>query len=591
MKQTKVAGPEVPLRAPRAASAIALAVLALPLLTACGGDAEGVDVILHGGIVWTGDPSGELAEALAIRGTEIVAVGTSRDIRSLAGRGTLEIPLEGRFVSPGFIDNHTHFNQAGALLLGANLLDVADDAGLRQRIGEAVGRLPEGAWITGGNWGAYEAWAQGSAGGTAEAGAEAADSGPFSPDRTVIDDLTPAHPVVVNRWDRTAYLANALALEAAGATCAWTGVECVEGIPSGRLSPDAGRRVLAAQPPRSLDQRLAEARMALADLRQYGVTTIHDITPPEMFPVYQTLLDAGELTTRVYARPTLDRFPDQAALGLPRNFGTEFLMLGGFKGFVDGIMGASSAMFYEPFDHNGGFGIWRDMMEPPGNMERLLLAADSAGYWPQVHAIGDFAIDTLLALFDRVEAVNGPREGRRFRIIHAQHLRGPETARRMAEVGVIAEVQPFHAIDDMRWMEERIGPERIRWTYAFRTLEEAGVLLSFGSDWPGTQASWYTANPLMGMYAAVARQTLEGEPAGGWIPEERISVESALRAYTVNNAWAEGNEHRKGRLAPGFLADLVILDQNPLTVPPAALPSIQVDLTMVDGRIVFERVR
>jgi predicted amidohydrolase YtcJ len=569
-------------------SAIGLA--ALPLLVACGsgpGGGDGVDFILHGGVVWTGNPSGETAEAVAIQGNQIVAVGTDREIRALAGRATAEIPLEGRFAAPGFIDNHTHFNQAGALLLGVNLLDVADADGLRQQISEAVGRLPTGAWITGGNWGAYEDWAQGSAGPLSGEGVP--DAAPFSPDRALIDALTPANPVVVNRWDRSAYLGNARALEAAGATCAWPGVECVDGIPTGRLNPEAGRRVLAAQPPRSMEQRLAEARMALADLRQYGVTTIHDITPPEMFPVYQTLLDAGELTTRVYARPTLDRFPHQAALGLPRNFGGGFLMLGGFKGFVDGIMGASSAMFYEPFEHNGGFGIWRDMMEPPGNMERLLLAADSAGYWPQVHAIGDFAIDTLLALFDRVEAVNGPNDQRRFRIIHAQHLRGPETARRMAQAGVIAEVQPFHAIDDMRWMEERIGPERIRWTYAFRTLDDAGVLLSFGSDWPGTQASWYTANPLMGVYAAVTRQTLDGEPADGWIPEERISVESALRAYTVNNAYAEGNEQRKGRLAPGFLADLVILDQNPLAVPPSMLQSVRVDLTMVDGRIVFER--
>ena len=563
------------------------ALTSLVLLLGCSPQDPGADFIFHGGEVWTGEPGYPLAGALAVRGNEIVAVGRPTEILKLAGAGTVTINLEGRFLGPGFIDNHTHFNQAGAILLGANLLDVADAESLAHRITEAVGRLPTGAWITGGNWGAYEEWAQGSAGRGSGGGSE--EDGRFAPDRSLIDLLTPLHPVVVNRWDRSAYLANGLALEAAGATCDWSGVECLDGIPTGRLSPEAGRRVLAMQPPRPLEQRLAEARMALADLRQFGVTTIHDITPPDMFPVYQTLLNEGELTTRVYARPTLDRFPHQAALGLPRNFGSEFLMLGGFKGFVDGIMGASSAMFYEPFDHNGEFGIWRDMMEPPGTMERLLLAADSAGYWPQVHAIGDFAIDTLLALLERVEEVNGPREDRRFRVIHAQHLRGPETAQRMASLGVIAEVQPFHAIDDMRWMEQRIGSERIRWTYAFRTLEEAGVLLSFGSDWPGTQASWYTANPLMGMYAAVMRQTLEGEPAEGWIPEERISSESALRAYTVNNAYAEGMEHRKGRLAPGFLADLVILDQNPLTIAPETLPSVQVDLTMVDGRIVFER--
>jgi predicted amidohydrolase YtcJ len=544
----------------------------------------GADLILSGGEVWTGDDGQPRAEAVAVQGNRIVAVGTSREMEALRGPETRVVELAGRFVAPGFIDNHTHFNSAGALLLGANLLDVSDADGLRARIAEASVRLPGGAWITGGDWGAYEEWEMGSAGQEGRNGGE-----PFSPDRTIIDDLTPDRPVLVNRWDRSAFLANGAALEAAGVTCAWAGVECADGTPTGRMDPAAAARVREAIPPKSMDLRLAEARAALEDLRQYGVTTIHDNTPPEMFPVYQALLEAGELTTRIYARPTLDRLAHQAALGLPRNFGSEWIVLGGFKGFVDGIMGNSTAMFHEPFHHTGGFGQWRDMMNPPGNMERLLLEADRAGYWPQIHAIGDLAIDTLLVLYERVEEVNGPRPDRRFRVIHAQHLRGPGTAERMAAVGAIAEVQPFHAIDDMRWMEERIGPERIRWTYAFRTLHEAGVVLSFGSDWPGTNAAWYTANPLMGMYAAVTRQTPEGEPQGGWVPEERIDAETALRAYTVNNAWAEGKEEVKGRIVPGHLADLVVLDQNPLEVEPFRLQGVRVDLTIVDGRVVHER--
>ncbi len=562
-----------------------LALLLTLILTGCGGNGGGnADLILTGGIIWTGDDARPTVEAVAIRGNRIVAVGTAGEIHAHRGADTRVVELDGRFVSPGFIDNHTHFNSAGAILLGANLLDVADEEGMRRRVGEAVERIPAGSWITGGQWGAYEAWEMGSAGADAPA-----DFEPFSPTREMIDDLTGDHPVLLWRWDRSAFLANARALEAAGADCGWSGVECVNGEPTGRLTPEAGVRIQRTIPPKSRELLLEEARAALADLAQFGVTTIHDNTPPGMFPIYQNLLERGELTTRIYARPTLDRFEHQAALGLPRNFGDEWITLGGFKGFVDGIMGASTAMFYEPFDHTGGFGIWRDMMNPPGNMERLLLEADRAGYWPQVHAIGDHAIDTLLALFERVKEVNGPRDDRRFRVIHAQHLRGPETAERMARIGAIAEVQPFHAIDDMRWMEERIGPERIRWTYAFRTLHDAGVLLSFGSDWPGTQASWYTANPLMGMYAAVARQTPEGEPEGGWIPEERIDAETALRAYTVNNAYAEGKEDRKGRIAPGYLADLAILNQNPLEVESSRLQHILVEMTIVDGRVVFER--
>ncbi len=544
----------------------------------------GADLILTGGVVWTGDDDGPEAEAVAISGNRIVAVGSASEIEAHRGQGTRVIELDGRFVSPGFIDNHTHFNSAGALLLGANLLDVADEEGLRQRVSEATERLPEGAWMVGGDWGAYEEWEMGAAGPGGEG-----DREPFSPDRAMIDDLTPNHPVLLNRWDRSVFLANEVALEAADATCDWEGVECADGVMTGRLTPEAAAQVRAVMPPKSMEQQLEEARAALADLRQFGVTTIHDNTPPSIFPVYQALLDEGELTTRIHARTTLDRVEHQAGLGLPRNFGSDFIRLGGLKGFVDGIMGNSTAMFYEPFEHTGGFGSWRAMMDPPGNMERLLIEADRMGYWPHVHAIGDHAIDTLLTLFQRVEEVNGPREDRRFRVIHAQHLAGPETAERMAELGVIAEVQPYHAIDDMRWMEERIGPDRIRWTYAFRTLHEAGVTLSFGSDWPGTNAAWYTANPLMGIYAAVVRQTPEGEPEGGWIPEERIDAETALRAYTVNNAWAEGMEEEKGRIREGFLADLVVLERNPLEVEPTELQEISVDLTIVDGRIVHER--
>ena len=225
-------------------------------------------------------------------------------------------------------------------------------------------------------------------------------------------------------------------------------------------------------------------------------------------------------------------------------------------------------------------------MEPAGNMEQLLLGADANGFWPQVHAIGDEAIDVLLDLFEKVMAANGPRE-RRFRVIHAQVLRGPEVARRMARLGVVAEVQPYHAIDDMRWMEKRIG-DRSRWAYAFKTLQDAGVRLSFGSDWPGTNASWYPASPVLGLYAAVTRQTLDGQPAAGWFPEERVDVETALRAYTVHNAWAAGEEAIKGTLAPGKLADLVVLDRDPFAVPPAQLKDLRVLLTVLGGRVVYE---
>jgi predicted amidohydrolase YtcJ len=223
-------------------------------------------------------------------------------------------------------------------------------------------------------------------------------------------------------------------------------------------------------------------------------------------------------------------------------------------------------------------------------MRRLVFGADSAGFNPRVHAIGDEAIDRILDIYEEVQRVNGPREGRRFAIIHNQVIRGEETARREAELGIIAEMQPYHTIDDMRWMEERIG-ERGRWAYAFKTLHDAGVLLSFGSDWPGTNAAWYTSNPMHGIYAAVTRQTVDGTPEGGWFPEERIDVDTALRAYTVNNAWVAGEESYKGKLMSGFVADIAVLEEDPFVVNPLELKDIRVMLTIVDGRIVFERPR
>ena len=404
----------------------------------------------------------------------------------------------------------------------------------------------------------------------------------------MIDEVLGSRPALLSRWDGEVFLANGAALEAAGAECTWTGVACdAGGRMNGRLDAVAAARVRGVVPEKTFAQRIAEAKVALERLAGFGVTTIHDITPAEQMRVFQHLRSSESLTVRVYARPTLDKWESLADAGIAHGFGDDWLKVGGLKGFVDGIMGNSSARFYEPYLTSGERGGWRDMMRPDGNMRALLLGADRAGHWPQVHAIGDEAIDTLLDLYAQVVRTNPPRE-RRFRVIHTQVIRGPAVARRMAEMGVVAEVQPYHAIDDMRWMAERIG-DRSRWAYAFKTLQNAGVRLSFGSDWPGTNASWYPSNPLLGIYAAVTRQTLEGAPDDGWYPQERVDLETALRAYTVNNAWAAGEEASKGSLTPGKLADFVVLNRDPFAVAPSELKDIKVLLTVVGGRVVYER--
>ncbi len=548
------------------------------------GLAREIDLIIGGPKIWTGAPTTPWVEAVAVSGDTIAAIGTLPELLELAGSETRVIELDRGLVIPGLIDNHTHFDRAAELILGINLLDVSDNQALQEQLQQAIQRLPKGAWILGGDWGAYEAWGQGSSG----TRPSPPQSTRFNPDRTAIDSVSELNPVLLSRWDRQAFLANGVALERSGARCDWTGVECdSDGRPTGLLSADAAARIREIVPPKPVEQHWAESIAALERLRQFGVTGIHDITGPDQMGIFQRLEQEGELTVRVYARPILDQWSQLAALGIRHGFGSELLKIGGLKGFVDGIMGNSSARFYEPYLTTGKRGSWREMMQPDGNFERLLIGADAAGHWPQVHAIGDEAIDRLLDSYQSLIDRDSDKQ-RRLRIIHAQVLRDAEVATRMAKMGVIAEVQPYHCIDDMRWMEERIG-DRSRWAYAFKTLHDAGVMLSFGSDWPGTNASWYPANPILGIYAAVTRQTLEGQPTGGWFPQERVDVQTALEAYTVNNAWAAGEEEIKGSLEVGKLADIVVLDKNIFEIEPQLIKTTEVVFTLLGGRIIYER--
>ena len=518
---------------------------------------ERVSVLVNGRL-WTGDSAAPWAEAIALSGGRILAVGSEDEVLAAVGTDVDRMDLTGAFVTPGFIDGHTHFNRAGALLLGANLLDVSDDASFKRRLSEADDRLPVGSWMLRGDWGAYDL------------------ESTWVPSKEVLDEVIPNRPAFLNKWDRSQYQANSAALRAAGINPAGH---------DGLLSGEELSRVRRAVPPPSFEQRLAENRLALHDLARHGVTTIHDNTGSEQMGQFQYLRNHDSLTVRVCTRPTLDKWEQLAAVGIQNNYGGEWINICGLKGFVDGIMGNSTAMFREPYDHTPeSRGQWRTMMSPPGNMENLILSADAAGLTATIHAIGDLAVDTLLDMVEMATAANGPRD-RRFRMVHAQVVE-PDDFARFGELGVIAEINPFHAIDDMRWMEDRIG-ERSIGAYAFRSLKDGGALLVFGSDWPGTNAAWYPTDPMQMIYAAVTRKTLDGLPEGGWYPAQRLTVQEALEAHTINGAYAAFEEDVKGKLAPGYMADLAVLSQNLFEIDPDAIKDVRVLRTMVNGKWVY----
>jgi predicted amidohydrolase YtcJ len=589
--------------------------LALSATAPVGAQTAPADLILVGAKVYTADASRPWAEAVALVGERIAAVGSSAEIRKLAGPKTRVIDLHGQFVSPGFNDAHVHIDGTGALLTGANLLDVHSTGPFVERMRAAADRLPKGSWITRGDWGAYEQWAAGSAGDT---GSSAGGKGPFMPDRADVDPVTPEHPVFVNRFDRSAYFANSVALRAAGiteSTAAPAGGEIAKDA-SGRLTgilkgaaADLVRRVI---PPIPMGERLGQVRAVLKEAREGGVTTMQDLTTAPQLVAYQELRRRGELTARIMLRPQLWEVSHVAALGISRGFGDDWLKLIGFKAWVDGIMGSSGAMFFDAYDHDpGNKGYPRHIMFPegvegaammmkpgqrytdfgPGNLEKLLEQAVDTGLPPHVHAIGDKGVRILLDVYEKVLTHHDLVErDHRWRVIHAQVVH-PDDFARFGKLKLVAEVNPYHVSDDMRWMEERIGKERDQGAYAFRKLKDAGAVLVFGSDSPGTNAARYYLSPVYGLYAAVTRQTLKGEPKEGWFPDQRLTIEEALDAYTRAPAWASFEEDRKGTLTPGKLADIAVFDTNLVDAAksdPQKLLRAKVRYTIVGGKIVYE---
>jgi len=522
--------------------------------------------------VWTGDPRRPEAEAIAILGERIVAVGSRGEVAAWRGPRTEVIDAGGRRILPGFNDSHLHFFDGAAKLSQVQLKDAHSPEEFARRIAEHAQTLPKGEWVLGGTW----------------------DDQAFArselPTRRWIDPLTPETPVFVDRYDGHTALANSLALRLAGVTAATPdppGGEIVRdaaGEPTGILKDAAMGMVSGVIPAPSREARLRTIRAGLAHAAALGVTSVQDMNPSyEDVAAYAELLERGELTLRISTAPLETRWEDQARLGLRRAFGSSWLRLGALKGFADGSLGSTTAYFFEPYaDNPATRGLLSDEMHPIDGMCERLVKADAAGLQLCVHAIGDQAISIVLDLFEEVIRANGARD-RRLRIEHAQHMARKDFAR-FARLGVIASVQPYHAIDDGRWAEARIGPERAKTTYAFRSFLAAGVRLALGTDWPVAPL-----NPMETLYAAVTRATLDGKRPGGWVPEEKITLREAMEAYTTGAAYAEFRETDKGNLTPGKLADLVVLSDDVLALPPERIRDVKVDVTIVGGRAVYRR--
>ncbi len=516
--------------------------------------------------IWTGVTARPWAEALAVDSAgRIDFIGTTAQV---SRRGAITvIDAKGQMVVPGFIDSHVHFVDGGFALSSVQLRDAMTQSEFIVRLRNFARTMPKGAWITNGDWD-HTNW------------------GGELPRRDWIDSVTPDNPVWINRLDGHMNLANSLALAAAQLT------RDTKDVPGGEIVRDAKGELTGVfkdnaqelvfnvmpTPPAAVEDRALDAAMAY--VASYGVTSVHNMGSWHDLSVFERAHNTPRQKTRIYAVTPLQEWPRLRDTVAARGRGDDWLRIGGLKGFADGSLGSHTAAMFNGFtDKPSDRGFF---VTAPESLYARTLGADKAGLQVLVHAIGDRAIATQLDVFERVAKENGPRD-RRFRIEHAQHI-GPRDMGRFAKLAVIPSMQPYHAIDDGRWAETVIGADRASRSYAFRSLLDAKASLAFGSD-------WFVAppRPMEGIYAAVTRRTLDGRTPNGWVPAQKITVEEALRAFTVGGAYAAFDEANRGTLSIGMLADFAILERDITAIPPEQIRGVRVMRTVVGGRTVFER--
>lgn len=542
-----------------------LLALGAALLAGCARASDHADLVAFGP-VWTGDSAMPTATAVAVQGERIVAVGDSATIAALVGEATTVITTTG-LITPGFADGHVHLLDGGVQLASVDLRDARTPAEFVERIAAFARTLAPGEWIVGGTWD-HENW------------------GGELPTRHWIDSVTPDNPVFVQRLDGHMALANTKALELAqlDRTMAeidgGTIVRDRAGDLTGLFKDEAMGPVSAVIPDLSPTQADSAVVAAMRHANSKGLVAVSAVSAGSEIWATERLRAAGKQTLRTAFYPALSRWRMVADSMRARGPGDAWIRLAGVKGFVDGSLGSTTALFFDPYlDEPSSRGL---MVTTEDSLRAWIGAADSAGVQVVVHAIGDRANAMLMDIFDSVAAAHLTRD-RRFRIEHAQHLR-PEEIRRMAASGVLASMQPYHAADDGRWAAKRIREPQLQGTYAFRSVLDAGGTLVFGSD-------WFVApvDPLLGIWAAVSRQTIDGANPDGWYPGQRITVEEALRAYTAANAYATFAEADRGVLREGMLADLVVLDRDLRAIPPDEIRQAQVMATVVGGRVVYRK--
>jgi len=550
---------------------LAALVLFAPPTTLWAQSQPAADLVIRNAKIWTVDKSHPNAQAVAVLGDRIVAVGSNDDVKVWQGARTKVIDAAGKLLLPGFNDSHVHFVDGGLALDSVQLNDATSAQEFTRRITERAKLTPKGEWITGGDWDETK-W-----------------NPARMPTKELIDPATPDTPVFVSRYDGHMALANSLTLRLAGITAQTPDppggviVHDAQGNPTGALKDAAMDYVYKIAPPLSHDRRVKAVKRALAHAASLGVTSVQHMNPEYAdIAVYDELLQGGELTARIYAAPLITAVDDQVKIGIRHAFGGPFLRIGALKAYADGSLGSGTAYFFEPFSNQpDNHGLLSDEMHPVSLMQDRMLRADAAGLQICTHAIGDQGISIILDLYSAIVKAHGETD-RRFRIEHAQHMAAKDFDR-FAQLRVIASMQPYHAIDDGRWAEERIGHERASRTYAFRTFVEHGVRLAFGTDW-----NVAPLNPMLGVYAAVTRATLDGKNPGGWFPEQKLTVAEAIEAYTMGSAFAEFQENEKGSITPGKLADMVLLSDDIFTIDPAKIREVTTLTTIVGGKMVCD---